>query len=46
VLAEVMPELRKRKKDSKIDVFVNGGVRRGTAVFKCVAQPFAEITCV
>ena len=37
MLAEVTGELRKRKLLDKIEVFVDGGVRRGTDVFKCLA---------
>ena len=37
VLAEVMPALREAGLDGKLDVFVDGGVRRGTDVFKCLA---------
>eukprot|EP00756_Hemistasia_phaeocysticola_P057887 Hpha_TRINITY_DN34496_c0_g1::TRINITY_DN34496_c0_g1_i1::g.96162::m.96162/K00101/lldD; L-lactate dehydrogenase (cytochrome) len=37
VLPEVMAALRQKKLDTKLEVFVDGGVRRGTDVFKCLA---------
>lgn len=36
VLADVMPELRKRQLDEKIEVYIDGGVRRGTDVIKAL----------
>lgn len=36
VLAEVMPQLKKRGLDKKISVFVDGGIRRGTDVLKAL----------
>ncbi len=36
VLAEVMPILKERGLDQKIDIFVDGGVRRGTDVLKAL----------
>lgn len=36
VLAEVMPILKERGLDSKIDIFVDGGVRRGTDILKAL----------
>ncbi|ODQ78551.1 hypothetical protein BABINDRAFT_39595 [Babjeviella inositovora NRRL Y-12698] len=36
VLAETMPELRKRQLDDKIEVYIDGGVRRGTDVIKAL----------
>lgn len=37
VLPEVMQALKERKLHKNIDVFVDGGVRRGTDVFKALA---------
>ncbi|KAL7275804.1 Cytochrome b2, mitochondrial precursor [Rhizina undulata] len=36
VLAEVMPELRRRGWENRIEVFVDGGVRRATDVIKAI----------
>jgi L-lactate dehydrogenase (cytochrome) len=36
VLAEVMPVLRERGLDEKIEVYVDGGVRRGTDILKAL----------
>lgn len=36
VLAEVMPLLKEKGLDDKIDIFVDGGVRRGTDVLKAL----------
>lgn len=36
VLAEVMPVLRERGLDRKIEVFIDGGVRRGTDILKAL----------
>ncbi|KAF2144959.1 uncharacterized protein K452DRAFT_244448 [Aplosporella prunicola CBS 121167] len=36
VLAEVMPELRKRGWDKKIEVYIDGGVRRATDIIKAL----------
>lgn len=36
VLAETMPVLRERGLDSKIEVYVDGGVRRGTDILKAL----------
>lgn len=38
VLAEVMPELRKRGLDKKMEVYIDGGVRRAADVMKAVAM--------
>lgn len=49
VLAETMPILRKRGLDKKIEIFIDGGIRRGTDIIKAlclgakgvgVARPF------
>lgn len=37
VLAEVMPALRRVGADNSLSVFVDGGIRRGTDIFKCLA---------
>lgn len=37
VLAELMPILRERKLDTKMEVFIDGGVRRATDVLKAIA---------
>eukprot|EP01063_Lacrimia_lanifica_P035155 TRINITY_DN6635_c0_g1_i2.p1 TRINITY_DN6635_c0_g1~~TRINITY_DN6635_c0_g1_i2.p1 ORF type:complete len:746 (+),score=302.57 TRINITY_DN6635_c0_g1_i2:73-2310(+) len=37
VLPEVMGALREKGYENQIEVFVDGGVRRGTDVFKCIA---------
>lgn len=37
VLPEVMRDLREAGLENRIDVFVDGGVRRGTDVLKCIA---------
>lgn len=37
ILADVMPELKKRGLDDKIEVYVDGGVRRGSDILKAVA---------
>lgn len=37
ILAEVMPELKKRNLQDKIEVFIDGGVRRATDVLKAIA---------
>ena len=37
VLFEVMASLREVSVDRKITVFVDGGIRRGTDIFKCLA---------
>jgi L-lactate dehydrogenase (cytochrome) len=36
VLADVMPVLREKKLDDKIEVYIDGGVRRGTDVLKAL----------
>ncbi|CAH6721458.1 cytochrome b2, mitochondrial [[Candida] jaroonii] len=36
VLADVMPILKERKLDDKIDIFIDGGVKRGTDVVKAL----------
>ena len=36
VLAEVMPELRKRGLENRIEIFVDGGVRRATDIIKAL----------
>ncbi|CCH43739.1 Cytochrome b2, mitochondrial [Wickerhamomyces ciferrii] len=36
VLAEVMPELRAKGLDKKIEIYIDGGVRRGTDVLKAL----------
>lgn len=36
VLADVMPVLREKKIDDKIEVYVDGGIRRGTDVLKAL----------
>ncbi|CUM68115.1 uncharacterized protein PRCAT00005832001 [Priceomyces carsonii] len=36
VLAEVMPILRDKKLDNKIEIFVDGGVRRGSDIIKAL----------
>lgn len=36
VLAEVMDELKKRQLDQKVEVYVDGGIRRGTDVLKAI----------
>lgn len=36
ILAEVMHELRERNLDKKLEVFIDGGVRRGTDVLKAL----------
>lgn len=36
VLADLMPVLRERKLDSKIEVYIDGGIRRGTDVVKAL----------
>lgn len=36
VLAEVMPQLRERGLDSKIEIFVDGGVRRASDIIKAL----------
>lgn len=36
VLAEVMPILRERKLDDKIEIYIDGGIRRGTDVLKAL----------
>jgi L-lactate dehydrogenase (cytochrome) len=36
VLAEVMPVLRERGWDSRIEIFVDGGIRRGTDIIKAL----------
>jgi len=37
ILVEVMAALRSRGADKKVDVFVDGGIRRATDIFKAVA---------
>ena len=37
ILPEVMRDLREAGLDKKIDVFVDGGIRRGTDIIKCMA---------
>jgi L-lactate dehydrogenase (cytochrome) len=37
VLIEVMAALREAGLDRQITVFVDGGIRRGTDIFKCLA---------
>ena len=37
VLKEVMDALRCHKMDEKVEVYVDGGIRRGTDIFKCLA---------
>lgn len=36
VLAELMPELRKRQWENKLEVFIDGGVRRASDVLKAI----------
>jgi L-lactate dehydrogenase (cytochrome) len=36
VLAEVMPILREKKLDDKIEIYIDGGIRRGTDVLKAL----------
>ncbi|CDO93507.1 unnamed protein product [Kluyveromyces dobzhanskii CBS 2104] len=36
VLAETMPALREKKLDDKLEVFIDGGVRRGTDILKAL----------
>lgn len=36
ILAEVMPQLRKRGLDKKFEVYIDGGIRRGTDVIKAL----------
>lgn len=36
VLAEVMPELRKRGLENKIEVYIDGGIRRATDIIKAL----------
>lgn len=36
VLAETMPVLREKKLDDKIEIFIDGGVRRGTDILKAL----------
>ena len=36
VLADVMPVLREKKLDKKIEVYIDGGIRRGTDVLKAL----------
>ncbi|KAH3684294.1 hypothetical protein WICPIJ_004734 [Wickerhamomyces pijperi] len=36
VLAEVMPVLKEKKLDDKIEVYVDGGIRRGTDIIKAL----------
>ncbi|RMJ17370.1 Cytochrome b2, mitochondrial [Fusarium kuroshium] len=36
ILAETMPVLRERNLDSKIEVYIDGGVRRGTDILKAL----------
>lgn len=36
VLAEVMPILREKKLDDKIEIYIDGGIRRGTDVIKAL----------
>ncbi len=38
ILGEVMPELRKRGLDNKMEVYIDGGVRRAADVIKAVAM--------
>lgn len=38
ILGEVMPELRKRGLDKKMEVYIDGGVRRAADVIKAVAM--------
>ncbi|PVH22700.1 hypothetical protein CXQ85_005274 [Candidozyma haemuli] len=37
VLADAMPVLKEKGLDGKIDIFVDGGVRRGSDIIKCLA---------
>lgn len=37
VLADAMPVLKEKGLDRKIDIFVDGGVRRGSDIIKCLA---------
>jgi L-lactate dehydrogenase (cytochrome) len=43
VLIEVMAALRKAGLDRQISVFVDGGIRRGTDIFKCLALGAAGV---
>ncbi|KAI5852896.1 FMN-dependent dehydrogenase-domain-containing protein [Morchella snyderi] len=36
VLAEVMPELRKRGMENKIEIYIDGGIRRATDIIKAL----------
>ncbi|KAM9910732.1 hypothetical protein OXX80_002340 [Metschnikowia pulcherrima] len=37
VLADAMPILREKKLDDKIEIYIDGGIRRGGDVIKCLA---------